>query len=216
MHSRIKKLVPSSIKSLFWNTYLRVKYLNGNQIGRNVKFSKDSVIGRACKIGENVIFGKHVKIGNNVIIGKGACIERIEIGNNSVIEGQVIITGYGDGIIKIGEESFVGHNTVLDFSDSITIGNYVHIGYNQFWTHSSAMQSFNGIALKNKDKKYRPTAPIIIEDNVYVGVHSTIYPGITIGHHSIIAPNSAVTKNVEPFSLIGGVPAKFIKTIEMD
>ena len=64
----------------------------------------------------------------------------------------------------------------------------------------------------NKDK-YRPTSPIIIENNVYIGGNCTIYPGIKIGSYSIIAPNSAVTKDVPPNTMVGGVPAREIKKI---
>jgi acetyltransferase-like isoleucine patch superfamily enzyme len=71
----------------------------------------------------------------------------------------------------------------------------------------------NGIPLENKSQKYRPTKSIVIESNVYIGGNCTIYPGITIGHHSIVAPNSAVNKDVAPFTTVGGVPAAFIKNI---
>ena len=81
------------------------------------------------------------------------------------------------------------------------------------WTHSSANMCINGIALDDKDLKFRPTSPITIEDNVYIGGNCTIYPGVTIGHHSIVTPNSAVTQDVSPYTMVGGVPAKVIKTI---
>jgi len=84
------------------------------------------------------------------------------------------------------------------------------------WTHSSAKQAIAGLPLKEKDIKYRPTASITIENNVYIGGNCTIYPGVTLGHHSIIAPNSAVDKDVEPYTLVGGVPAIFIKHIEVE
>ena len=210
----MKKAVPGFIRRALRNAVMRYRYSGNNRIGRGVLFSKDTVIGEGCVIGRNVIMGPGVTIGNSVTVGAGAVIERMEIGDNSVVEGGVIITGHGDGRIKIGRESFIGNNTVLDFSDDITIGDYVHVGYNQFWTHSSAMQAFNGIPLAVKDKKYRPTAPLVIENNVYVGVHSTVYPGVTIRHHSIIAPNSAVTKDVESYTLAGGAPARFIKNLK--
>jgi len=210
----MKKAVPGFIRRLLHNAIMRYRFSRKNRIGGKVLFSRDTLIGEGCNIGRNVIFGPGVRIGNNVIIGAGAIIERMEIGDNSVVEGGVIITGYGEGRIRVGRESFIGHNTVLDFSDNITIGNYVHVGYNQFWTHSSAMQAFNGIPLADKDKRYRPTAPIVVEDNAYVGVHSTIYPGVTIGHHSIVAPNSAVTRNVESYTLVGGAPARAIKSLK--
>jgi acetyltransferase-like isoleucine patch superfamily enzyme len=210
----MKKLIPSFLKSLLWQFYLRIKHGKGNKIAKGVILSKDFCCGKNCVLGRNSVIGQKVKLGNGVRIGEGAKIERIELGDNSILEGMTIITGFGDGLIKIGKESFIGHNTVLDFSDNITIGDFVHIGYSQFWTHSSAKQAFNGIPINNKDKKFRPTAPIEIGNNSYIGVHSTIYPGVKIGHHSIVAPNSAVTKNVEPYTMVGGVPAHKIKDLK--
>lgn len=188
------------------------RHKKNNRIGRNVFLHRDTMMGTGCRLGDNVTIARDVVLGNNVTIGSGAYLERITLGDNSVFEGKAIITGHGVGRITIGRESFVGHNSVLDFSDNITIGDYVHIGYNQFWTHSSAKMCVNGIPLADKSERHRPRAPINIGNCVYVGVHSTVYPGVTIGHHSIIAPNSVVSKDVAPFSMMGGVPASLIKS----
>ncbi|MDO5687279.1 MAG: acyltransferase [Neisseria sp.] len=59
------------------------------------------------------------------------------------------------------------------------------------------------------------TAPIEIKNNVYIGVRSIIMPGVTIGNNCIIAARSVITKNVPDNSVYGGMPAKFIKTIEI-
>jgi len=101
----------------------------------------------------------------------------------------------------------------LDNSANITIGNFVHIAgpTTALWTHSGAKMCMNSIPLNKANEKYRPVAPIIIEDNVYIGGNCTLYPGIRIKHHSIVAPNSAVTKDMPPYSMFGGVPAIFIK-----
>lgn len=207
MKEILKKIVRT------WANKFRImKLRNDNQIGRRVFISKDSTVGRGCRIADNVQARYDVKIGNNVKIGSGASLERISVGDNSIIEGRVVITGHGKGRIVIGRESFVGHFSVLDFSDNISIGDNVHIGYSHFWTHSSALMCINGLPLKENSEKFRPTKPIIIEDCVYVGVHCTIYPGVTIGHHSIIAPNSVVAHDVPPYSMVGGTPAKLIKS----
>lgn len=55
---------------------------------------------------------------------------------------------------------------------------------------------------------------ITIEDNVFVGMNATLMPGITIGHDSVVATGSVVTRNVPPGSIVAGVPAKIIGTIE--
>ena len=215
MYSRIKKLIPGFIKTLFWRKYLRIKFSSDNCFGKRIIFSKDLIIGKNCKIDDNVIFGSSVKLGDNISIGRDTFIENIEVDNDSLIESKVICTGYGKGKIKIGQNCYIGVYNIMDWSDDITIGNFVHIAgpSTGLLTHSSAPMCLNGIPLENKSQKYRPTKPIIIESNVYIGGNCTIYPGITIGHHSIVAPNSAVAKNVLPFTMIGGVPATFIKNI---
>jgi acetyltransferase-like isoleucine patch superfamily enzyme len=215
MYSLFKKIVPGFLKSFFWQKYLRIKYSSKNRFGKRITFSKDLIIGRDCKICDDVDFGISVKLGNNVTIGKDAFIENIDIGNESAIEGKVICTGFGGGKIKIGQNCYIGVYNVLDWSNDITIGNFVHIAgpSTGLWTHSSAPMCLNSIPLKKKSAEFRPTSPIVIENNVYVGGNCIIYPGITIGHHSIVAPCSAVTKNVEPYTMVGGVPAVLIKVI---
>ena len=215
MCSRIKRIIPSFLKSLFWQQYLRVKFSSNNCLGKRITFSKDLIIGKKCNIGDDVIFGRSVKLGDNVSIGKDTFIENIEINNYSSIEGKVISTGYGTGKIKIGQNSYIGISNILDWSNDITIGNFVHIAgpATGLWTHTSAPMCFNNIPLEQKSEKFRPTAPIIIENNVYIGCNCTIYPGITICHHSIITPNSAITKNVESYTMVGGVPAIVIKKL---
>jgi acetyltransferase-like isoleucine patch superfamily enzyme len=169
---------------------------------------KNSSIGKHSTIGEAVVIGKNVKIGRDTILRK------ITIKHNSVIESFVKCVGTEKGCIFVGSNSYIGISNVLDNSDNIQIGNFVHIAgpTTALWTHSSAKMCMNSIPLNKATEKYRPTAPIKIEDNVYIGGNCTIYPGVKIGHHSIVAPNSSVTKDIPPYSMFGGVPAKFIKS----
>lgn len=63
--------------------------------------------------------------------------------------------------------------------------------------------------------KLKKRKPITIGDDVWIGGHSTILPGVTIGNGAIVAAGAVVTKDVEPNTVVGGVPAKVIKKIEM-
>jgi maltose O-acetyltransferase len=203
------------IKEFIIQAMRKSKLRKRNYIGTKCHIAGDAVLkgnnrlGYLCKLGQNVCLGKNVSVGNL------AQISNITVEENSCIESGVICTGSGNGKIIVGRESYIGINNVLDCSDSITIGDYVHIAgpSTGLWTHTSAQMCLNEIPLKEKDKKYRPTAPITIENNVYIGGNCTVYPGVTIGHHSIIAPNSAVTKDVKPYSRVGGVPAKLLKEV---
>lgn len=205
------------LKNKLFQLYLRLKNHNFRKIPSAVKLSKDLVIGNNVKI-ENSIIGNNVVLKNNVKIGELSVIRNVEIGENTQVERGVIITGFGSGYIKVGKECYIGAYNILDFSDDITIGDYVHIAgpSTALWTHSSAKMCLKGDALNNKTPENRPTDPIIIESNVYIGGNCTIYPGITIGHHSIVAPNSAVNKDVAPYSMAGGVPAEVIKKLNQE
>jgi acetyltransferase-like isoleucine patch superfamily enzyme len=197
---------------------LRRRFRGNNAIGPGVKFSEDTVIEGNAVVGAGVILGPGVRLGKNAKIGDGAILAHIIIGNNSCVELGVICTGNGSGIIRIGEECYIGIRNVLDWSADITIGNYVHIAGpgTGLWTHSSAGMCLNGIPLaQQSDRRYRPVDPVVVEDNTYIGGNCTIYPGVTVGHHSIVAPNSAVTKDTPPCSLVGGVPAKVIKKLPL-
>jgi len=157
-----------------------------------------------------------VILGDNISIGGDSRLKNIKIGNNTMVESGVKIVGPAMGRITIGKECYIGVNSILDTSNNITIGDFVHIAgpSTGLWCHSSTQMCMNSIPLNDKSRdKYRPTAPIKIENNVYIGGNCTIYPGVTIKHHSIIAPNSAVTKDIPSNTLVGGVPAKEIEKV---
>jgi len=216
MHLDLKHMYAHA-KSLVSQIILNFKFSKNNIIEHNVTFSKDTRIDGGAIIGENTVLGHGVIICKNVHISKNAMLSKIEIGENSAIEYGVICTGNGQGKILIGKESYIGIRIILDWSDNITIGNYVGIGSSTaIWTHNNVPMCINNIPLANQNNKtHRPTAPVLIEDNVWIGGNCTIYPGVVIHHHSIIAPNSAVAHDVESYSMVGGVPAKLIKKLSV-
>jgi len=68
-----------------------------------------------------------------------------------------------------------------------------------------------------KDRPQRPklrTAPVIIADNVWIGMNAVILKGVTIGENSVVAAGSVVTKSVAPNSVVAGNPAVVVKTFQ--
>lgn len=110
--------------------------------------------------------------------------------------------------ITVGKYVFINSGCKFQDQGGITIGNNVLIGHNVVLAtinHDIHPSQRGNMTLK----------PIIIEDEVWIGANVTILQGVTIGKGSIVAAGSVVTKSVEPYSIVGGVPAKFIKAIEL-
>lgn len=114
----------------------------------------------------------------------------------------------------VGKNCGIGYGIYLDVPNMrrLLIGNNV------------AISSEVLILLHRKDiSKYfqgmtRPEIPmiedrIIIEDNVQIGMRAVIMPGVTIGHGAVVGANSVVTKNIPPFAIVAGQPARIIKMV---
>ena len=121
--------------------------------------------------------------------------------------------------IIIGKYSSInGPNThILSFFNDVVIGNYTSIAmgvkildYNHKVTSisTSRIQKLMNI---NSEADYNSKGPIIIGNDVWVGMDCIVLSGVTLGNGCIVSANSTVTKNVEPYSIVGGSPARVLK-----
>lgn len=109
---------------------------------------------------------------------------------------------------RIGEWVFINSNTVFSTPHGIQIGNYVMIGTNCLF--ASVHHTFDD--WKKPMIFQKPEfRQIAIEDDVWIGANVTVLGGVTIGRGSVIAAGAVVTKDVEPYSIVGGIPAKLLK-----
>lgn len=149
--------------------------------------------------------------------GKGSLIRRrtrmdvlpfnqFSLGKNSTIEDfSTVNNGVGDVII--GDRSRIGLGCVV-------IGP-VKIGNDIMFAQNIVVSGLNhGYQDVNTPISLQPveTKQIIIEDNVWIGANAVITAGVIIGKQSIVAAGSVVTKSVPPFTIVGGNPAKILKS----
>ena len=104
--------------------------------------------------------------------------------------------------ITIGEDTIIGDHAFLDGRDKLKIGNHVDI--------ASSVMIYNSEHDLSKDDFSAITAPVEIDDYVFIGPRVTIMPGVKIGKGAVVAGGAVVTKDVDPFTIVGGVPAKLI------
>jgi len=147
----------------------------------------------------------------------------IIIGHNTHVRGELSTFKYG-GKIAIGENCYIGELSKIRSGENIVIGNNVLISHNVNIADTSAhetdhlerAQAYIDL-LKNGhpiNKGSVQTAEVIIGDYVWINFNSIILRGVTIGEGSIIAAGSIVTKDVPPFVLVGGIPAKVIRHLK--
>jgi acetyltransferase-like isoleucine patch superfamily enzyme len=134
---------------------------------------------------------------------------RVEIGRDLVVEGRPFPVEFGareGGHLKLGNNvRFNGCSIVAN--ELITIGDDSGVG-----DSTSVMDStYHDLSTEIRSR----TEPISIGSNVWIGRCCTILPGVSIGDGSVVASNSVVTKSVPPNSLVGGVPAKLLKTLDI-
>jgi acetyltransferase-like isoleucine patch superfamily enzyme len=152
------------------------------------------------------------------IINNQALRSAIEIGANSVIAGELLVLA-DRGQINIGEDVFVGPNTRIWSGLQITIGNRVLISHGVNILDSA----FHDLSASKRHLQFRKIftdklnavgdiecRPVIIEDDVWIGFHAAILKGVRIGRGAVIAAGAIVTKDVAPFTVVGGTTAAVI------
>lgn len=114
------------------------------------------------------------------------------------------------GCFEMGEGSSIAQNCSISGETSgVFLGKNVMIGPNVvIVAFNHGMSDFSIPMVKQKNLE----APVIIEDDVWIGANATLGMGVRIGKGSVVGANSFVNKNIPPFCVVGGVPAKILKS----
>jgi len=165
-----------------------------------IRFKSKISIGKSVQIGDNVEINALSK--NGVQIG-----DNVSILKNTIIECTGVLRKLGDGLI-IGNNVGIAQNCFIQVRGQVNIGNNIIFG--------------PGVSIYSENHKFSDLDKYIneqgetrqgvkIEDGVWIGSSATILDGVTLGNNSIVAAGSIVNKDVPPYTIVGGIPAKIIK-----
>ncbi|WP_235889653.1 acyltransferase [Flavobacterium restrictum] len=210
----LKKNIAKMLNSGF---ILNNPYFDITQIESRIKVLEIRKCLEQVSIGEYSRFYEQAEVVN--IQGNK---ENIRIGLHTHIRGTLLLFAH-NGKINIGNNCYIGFGTQIWSANAITIGNDVLISHNCNIIDTNSheedylerQKSFltmlkMGHPIENVNVK---SAPIIIEDNVWISFNVTILKGVTIGKGAIVAAGSVVTKNIPEFVVVAGNPAKIVKNL---
>jgi acetyltransferase-like isoleucine patch superfamily enzyme len=171
-----------------------------------------------CERNVRVVHGRHVSAGKLLNLEDGCEIvglakrgvvfgERCTVGRLATIRPtNILLDEPGEGM-RMGDNSNIGAYSFIGCSGYIEIGNEVMMGPNI--TLLAESHNFDDSSRSIKQQGISRST-ITIEDDCWIGASATILPGVTIGCGSVVAAGAIVTKDVAPYSIVAGVPARLI------
>ncbi|WP_279232043.1 acyltransferase [Clostridium sp. HBUAS56017] len=156
----------------------------------------------------------------------------IKIGANSLLGGNLVFEKE-TGSISIGNRTYIGGGTNIISINNVEIGDdvtiawgctiYDHNSHSIYWSERSndTLQCIDdykktGNFIKNKEWNNVKTAPIKICNKAWIGFDCVILKGVTIGEGAVVGARSVVTKDVPPYTVVAGNPAKVVKTLKKE
>lgn len=150
------------------------------------------------------------RFGHGVTIGRGAMVkhpETIEIGDGVFVGEQTYIQGRYDGRCVIGDYAWLGPQSYFDARD-LVVGEYVGWGPGAKVLGSEHTAVPAELPVTQTDLAIRP---VRVEAWADIGVNAVLLPGVTVGKGAIVGAGAVVTRDVAPFAVVAGVPARFMR-----
>lgn len=184
-----------------------------------LRFGKSSGL-VLCERHVRIIHGSYISAGNKLNLEEGCEVvgvskqgvvfgDRCTVGRYAVIRpSNVLLDEAGEGL-RLGNNSNIGAYSYIGCSGFIEIGNNVMMGprVNLMAENHNFSETYIPMKVQGVTREF-----IKIEDDCWLGVGSTVLAGVTVGKGSIVAAGAVVSKDVPPYSIVGGVPAKIIKS----
>ena len=174
----------------------------------------------AIENGVRLRYANRIKLGSGAYLDQGAylhaCPNGIEIGENTIIMHGAILHVYNfrdlpHSGIRIGRDSLVGEYSVIRGQGGVVIGDRV---YTSPFTQIIAVNHVFSDPTRPFVEQGITAEGIVIEDDVWLGAGAIITDGVRVGKGAVVAAGAVVTRDVLPHTVVGGVPANPIKTID--
>lgn len=189
---------------------------------KKILFAPRTIYNRIINIRTWIISCKFNKVGKPFRIGRDCVIiggKYIQIGKSFSAHARTRLEAYDrlsgkHNCIKllIGENVCIGYDCHIGAANSIEIGDNVLIASRVYITdHSHGSTDLDELRIPPLKRKLFSKGPVVIEDNVWIGEGVVILPNVVVGKGAVIGANAVVTKDVLPFSIVGGIPAKVIR-----
>lgn len=167
--------------------------------------------------------GPGARFGPNAMVMNAGGQKNIDVGPFSLIRGT-LFTMVPDAQIRFGSYSFIADGSRIWAQSAVTVGSFVLISMDVDIHDSNAhatdwrqrREDCVNVFQRRVPIDYAKveSRPIVIGDDVWIGFKSTVMKGVTIGRGSIVAACSVVTKDVPPFTLVAGNPARVVRELE--
>jgi len=162
--------------------------------------------GKNCHFkGFDLLYGaKNIQLGNSHSVGKHIVWEVYESYQDQTFQPSLTI---GDGT-SFGDGTHIACINKIQIGKDVCFGRWVFVTDNAHGASEHELLNIHPLKRPLFSK-----GPVVIEDYVWIGEKACVMPGVTIGKGAIIAAGSVVTKDIPPYCLAAGVPAKVIKTL---
>jgi acetyltransferase-like isoleucine patch superfamily enzyme len=173
----------------------------------------------AIEAGVRLRFASNIRLGSGAYIDEGVYIHAtdggVTIGDSSLVMHRAVLHVYNfRGIphsgISIGNDSLIGEGTIIRGQGGVTIGNRV---YTSPYTQLIAVNHVFDDPNRPFIEQGLTAQGIVVEDDVWLGAGAIITDGVRIGKGAVVAAGAVVNRDVEPHTVVAGVPAKKIRTI---
>ena len=190
-------------KSLGKQSRLLLHRLRLNELGSNCEIEA----GVSLQYPDRIRIGPGSRIGRNAVLRANTDVQPgITLGRDVLIQDSVIINA-NRGQVRLGDRSWLGPFCLVYGNGGVQLGDNVLVAAHT--TINSVSHSSERCDIPINDQPVL-SDPVLIEDDVWIGLNAVILQGITIGRGSIIGAGAVVTRSIPPWSIAVGVPAKVI------